>query len=528
MNPHIPALERAWARIVSILTSRSLVANTDSLGHPHNGSIPASIGNLTGLTCLYLYGNRLLGNIPPTVGALTQLVLLNLDHNFLSGSIPSSIGQLSVLELLQVAHNQLTGPIIVPEVYSSNIVLEIVDLSYNNFTGTFPVNLLDYTKSNLRVLNIAGNQFGGALPDLNLIAKPFSNLGKLRKLDISRNKFQGVFSLSFFSSTQNLTWLDITDNYFSGPAPNNVTKEGIPVHTSLNCFSRPTKWQRPASVCAALPAPSCSVDNYGLSCQNWQPGLLGQDLASIQHVCVYADCNSTTLRCTRANFGDGSYCASVAGVDSSCASFSCRNGSCAVMSYYPAGSSCYLFPDYINLQCELQGACDGVGHCKYDYAATANTTCNYIPGNDFCSVQKCRNGTCAQLSPLPDGTNCAKAFDIMGYGPGPFAEYKGCATALCMNGKCTLNFLSDGTPCNITGLNTTSYPDCVSGKCSEGICQTDSYKPVDTPCGGPCPYGCCAFCDDQGTCLFDNAGSCYYDGHSGQCLGTRCIFDGGD
>eukprot|EP00850_Spirogloea_muscicola_P024148 SM000455S16461 [mRNA] locus=s455:16562:21566:- [translate_table: standard] len=467
--------------------SRRVVVNANL-----NGSIPASIGSLTSLTCFIL------------------------DYNGLSGGIPN-IQNMLALQKIQVAHNQLTGPIIVPKGFSY-IALTTVDFSYNNFTGTFPVELLEYTKANLQVLNIAGNQFGGALPDVDLITKPFDNLGKLRKLDISRNRFQGVFSLAFFRSTRNLTWLDVTGNYFTGAAPN-VTVEGRPVHTGTNCFSRPAKWQRPASVCAALPAPPCSVD--GFSCQNWQPGLVGQDLASIQQSCAYAYCNSTTLQCTRATFGDGSYCISVAGVDSSCANLGCRKGSCAVMSYYPAGSFCYLLPNYNNIQCELRGACDGVGHCVYDYAATANTSCNYIPGNDFCSVQKCRNGTCAQVSPLPDGTDCAQALDIIDYVPGPFAEYKGCATASCMNGKCMLNFLSDGTPCNITGPST----DCVSGKCSEGICQIDKYMPVDTPCGGPCPYGCCAFCDGQGTCLFDEAGDCSIDGYTGQCDGTLCIAD---
>eukprot|EP00850_Spirogloea_muscicola_P004750 SM000020S06100 [mRNA] locus=s20:1117738:1123428:+ [translate_table: standard] len=126
-------------------------------------------------------------------------------------------------------------------------------------------------------------------------------------------------------------------------------------------------------------------------------------------------------------------------------------------------------------QCELRGACDGVGHCLYDYGPTANTTCD-IPGSDFCSVQK------------------------------------------CINDKCKLNLLSDGTRCNITGLKTTSSPDC--GKCSEGICQTVSYKPVDTHCGGPCSYGCCATCDEQGTCIFHDGDNC----HIGNFLGT---YEGG-
>eukprot|EP00850_Spirogloea_muscicola_P014089 SM000099S25195 [mRNA] locus=s99:47070:50570:- [translate_table: standard] len=400
--------------------------------------------------------------------------------------------------------------------------LSCTDFSYNNFTGSFPVNLVQDGDSNLQVLNLAGNQFGGALPDLAFDnIQPFKYLGSLRTLDISYNNFQGVFSLSFFSSTQNLTLLDVTGNYFIGPAPN-VTIEGRPVHTRTNCFDSPAKHQRPASVCAALPAPPCSVDN---DCQNWLPGLLGQDLA-IQQSCMYAYCNSTTLQCTRGNKDDDAFCNTpVAGIDRTCADFGCQDGSCVVMFYYPVGLSCYLEPDFNNFQCQLNGACDGGGHCVYDYAATANTSCDYIPGNDFCHVQKCRNGTCAQVYPTPDGGDCALALDVIdGLYPGPFAENKGCATASCMNGTCTLSLLfPDGTPCNITGLNTELTelisPECVIGKCSEGICQTDSYKSDDTPCGGPCETGCCKFCDGQGFCPPNESSDCYdyEDGYPGQC-----------
>eukprot|EP00850_Spirogloea_muscicola_P014090 SM000099S25196 [mRNA] locus=s99:4161:18326:- [translate_table: standard] len=253
--------------------------------------------------------------------------------------------------------------------------------------------------------------------------------------------------------------------------------------------------------------------------------LPGYEIAAIQHSCAYAYCNPRTLKCTRASLGDGSHCPSVPGVDSSCATLGCRNGSCAVTSNYSANSSCLLITEYQNYQCWLDGVCNGAGHCLYDYGAKNNISCDYIPGNDFCSVQKCRNGTCAQVSPLPDGTSCAQALDVINSVPGPFADYKGCATVSCMHGKCMLKFLLNGTPCNITAINTDLYPDCVNGKCSEGKCQTNSYKPVDTPCGGPCPYGCCAFCNDKQMCHFDTAGPCAINGYDGQCSGTTCVLD---
>ena len=50
-----------------------------------SGEIPSEIGNLTNLTSLWLYNNKLTGSIPPEIGQLVNLKSLHLLDNKLAG-----------------------------------------------------------------------------------------------------------------------------------------------------------------------------------------------------------------------------------------------------------------------------------------------------------------------------------------------------------------------------------------------------------------------------------------------------------
>ena len=104
-------------------------------GNNLQGSIPAELGNITGLNWLDLSDNRLVGEIPPQLAdsGLGQLVLRNnaltgpipaelgeigpamlamdLANNRLRGELPSSLGELSNLNVLLVNDNSLEGPL---------------------------------------------------------------------------------------------------------------------------------------------------------------------------------------------------------------------------------------------------------------------------------------------------------------------------------------------------------------------------------------------------------------------------------
>ena len=73
------------------------------------GSLPASIGNLTGLTMLILNTNLLFGELPASIGQLTNLVDLEIAGNQLSGALPPSLGSLTLLDTLDLNNNAFIG-----------------------------------------------------------------------------------------------------------------------------------------------------------------------------------------------------------------------------------------------------------------------------------------------------------------------------------------------------------------------------------------------------------------------------------
>jgi len=76
-----------------------------------SGSIPSSIGNLSGMFWLDLSNNNLSDSIPSSIGNLSNLVYLFLDNNQLSSSIPASMGKLWNLFQTGLSNNQLSGRI---------------------------------------------------------------------------------------------------------------------------------------------------------------------------------------------------------------------------------------------------------------------------------------------------------------------------------------------------------------------------------------------------------------------------------
>ena len=73
------------------------------------GEIPSELGDLSNLTKLWLYRNRLTGEIPSDLGRLSNLTELWLENNQLTGEIPPELGGLSNLRRLYLAPNQLSG-----------------------------------------------------------------------------------------------------------------------------------------------------------------------------------------------------------------------------------------------------------------------------------------------------------------------------------------------------------------------------------------------------------------------------------
>ena len=100
-----------------------------------DGTIPAELGDLTGLRRLHLFENQLTGPIPAELGRLSSLSSLDLSDNRLTGQIPVDFARLSNLRSLDLSGNRLTGAI-PPQL--GDLQLDEVDLSGNDLRGCFP------------------------------------------------------------------------------------------------------------------------------------------------------------------------------------------------------------------------------------------------------------------------------------------------------------------------------------------------------------------------------------------------------
>jgi Leucine-rich repeat (LRR) protein len=74
------------------------------------GVIPASLGNLSNLTTLYLDRTNFLVPVPRELGMLSSLSDLALSSNNLTGVIPASLGNLSNLNTLYLHTNNFLVP----------------------------------------------------------------------------------------------------------------------------------------------------------------------------------------------------------------------------------------------------------------------------------------------------------------------------------------------------------------------------------------------------------------------------------
>ena len=189
----------SWDGItVASLDGIQRVTELDMDGQGLNGTIPAQLGELTGLRELRLaWGNQLTGSIPPQLGRLTRLTFLNLAANHLSGSIPPELGSIGP----QLTHLVLSAPQPLPNGVG--------------LTGSIPAQLGNL--SGLTSLYLDGNRLTGSIPP---------RLGRLLKLSwlhLTRNQLTGAIPTQLGALT-NLTNLRLEDNRLSGPIPSQLNR----------------------------------------------------------------------------------------------------------------------------------------------------------------------------------------------------------------------------------------------------------------------------------------------------------------
>ncbi|XP_021287687.1 leucine-rich repeat receptor-like tyrosine-protein kinase PXC3 [Herrania umbratica] len=194
-----------------------------------NGSVPSRIGQPMVLEQLELSKNSFTGPIPTDIGINQNLVLIDLSFNSLSGPIPESIGNLTKLQMLILSSNLLTG--LIPATLSSITTLQRFSANQNNFVGSIPSNITKF----LKILDLSYNNLSGRIPwdflspstlqtvDLsyNRLEGPIpgrmsSNLIRLR---LGSNSLIGPISSIDFASLQNLMYLELENNSFTGMIP---------------------------------------------------------------------------------------------------------------------------------------------------------------------------------------------------------------------------------------------------------------------------------------------------------------------
>jgi hypothetical protein len=183
-----------------------------------------------GVTCyenrvmeLVLASNQLSGTIPSTMGNLTGTVLLIMDHNQLTGSIPPELGNLTLLRWLHLNHNQLEGSI-PPELGSLGDLIAL-DLSFNRLGGAIPPQLGALT--NLARLDLTSNQITGTIPS------ELGGMTSMERLILTSNQLEGSIPPEL-GSLPALEWLKLEYNQLTGSIPPQLGEYPAPMLLKLN------------------------------------------------------------------------------------------------------------------------------------------------------------------------------------------------------------------------------------------------------------------------------------------------------
>jgi Leucine-rich repeat (LRR) protein len=167
---------------------------------------------LPGLTSLDLNGNNLAGPIPAPLSRLRALAALDLGSNGLNGTIPPQLGDLSGLVDLRFYNNNLAGPI--PHQLSKLPKTVHFDLGSNYLTNPDkfePMPTVVFLWLYLNYLN-------GSFPEFVLRSS------NVTYLDLSQNTFSGPIPDSLPERLPNLRWLNLSANALSGKIPESLAR----------------------------------------------------------------------------------------------------------------------------------------------------------------------------------------------------------------------------------------------------------------------------------------------------------------
>ncbi|KAI4325391.1 hypothetical protein MLD38_030796 [Melastoma candidum] len=191
----------------SYVNSSRVIRVLDLSSNNFSGAVPAGLGNCSQLQVFRAGFNFLSGELPQDMYAAASLEEVSLYLNHISGSIGDGIGNLTNLRVLSLYSNKLSGPI--PESIGQLSMLEQLLLYINSLNGTLPTSLNQCT--NMRELILRVNDLGG-----EIAAFDFSPLQQLTTLDLGNNYFTGNLPTSLYLC-KSLTAIRFATNKIHGP-----------------------------------------------------------------------------------------------------------------------------------------------------------------------------------------------------------------------------------------------------------------------------------------------------------------------
>ncbi|XP_044471514.1 receptor-like protein 15 [Mangifera indica] len=181
----------------------------DIYNNNFQGHIPANISSVfPNLRYIIMASNEFEGDIPPSLGHMTSLAFLDLSHNQLSGGIPQGMAmENSSLWAVKLSYNNLNGQIL-PTIFNST-QLQYFYVDGNNFVGNVP----DISSNKiLSFIDVSDNYFSGDLP------KWIGNLSNLIGIDFSNNLLEGSIPVEF-CKLDGIEFLYLSENNLSGSIP---------------------------------------------------------------------------------------------------------------------------------------------------------------------------------------------------------------------------------------------------------------------------------------------------------------------
>lgn len=171
--------------------------------------MPSSLLDLPYLHTIRIQGTQIGGTIPTIGRAPLQSLLLG--HNELSGTLPPSLGKLSGLTILGVEGNQLRGPL--PDaMFRAMSGLKEMNLSCQHFTGSSLLTVSPFSRFCtrrlvwLRCLISNPPRMTGTLP------LALWRMSALKELDVHSNSITGDLSMRDDDTLQSLTMLNLASN----------------------------------------------------------------------------------------------------------------------------------------------------------------------------------------------------------------------------------------------------------------------------------------------------------------------------